>query len=213
MVPQHRARGASPGWQGTRVPSKGMGHGIVGMGKSGNDDVTDGSRDLRQSPGSGRARPFPSSRQGSALSCRALGWEPGEEGGSLCYTDHCSNTSTTLDRLQHGIIGLQGLDIKTNQRRNSLQLCTMRGNLSGVAGSMYMSVDWHSGDHSSGVFAHEDHAAKPWALPVRIFSTDSPGTARDRGSKRQSSHGWRPFGHTWSQQRRAAGKYLSCCLF
>lgn len=35
---------------------------------------------------------------------------------------------------------------------------------------MYMSVDWHSGDHSSGVFAHEDHAAKPWALPVQIFS-------------------------------------------
>lgn len=59
---------------------------------------------------------------------------PGEEGESLCYTDHCSNTSTTLDRPQHGIIGLQGLDIQTNQQRNSLQLCTMGGNPLGVLG-------------------------------------------------------------------------------
>lgn len=170
------------------------------MGKSGNNVVTDGSCSLWQSPGSGQARPFPSSRQGSAPSCHAragscwsrVQWlcrEPGGEGGSLCYTDHCSNTSTMLDRLQHGIIGLQGLDIKTNQWRNSLQLCTMRGNPSGVAGSMYMSVDWHSGDHSSGVFAREDHAAKPWALPVRISAQVPQEQPRTEGQKGKAAVG------------------------
>lgn len=36
---------------------------------------------------------------------------------------------------------------------------------------------------------------------------------RGRGSKRQSSRGWRPFGHVWSPQRRAAGKSLSLLPF
>lgn len=39
---------------------------------------------------------------------------------------------------------------------------------------MYMSVDWHSGHHSSSAFAHKGHAAKPWALPEG-FQHNSPG--------------------------------------
>lgn len=49
------------------------------------------------------------------------------------------------------------------------------------AGGMYMSVDWHSGNHSRGAFAHKDRAAKPWALPGWVFSTDSPGTEGQKG--------------------------------
>lgn len=93
----------------------------------------------------------------------------------------------------------QDLYIKRNQQRNSLQLCTMKGNPYGIAGCIYMSVDWHSGDHSSVVFSCKDHASKPRALLLQIFSTDPPGTAKDRGSKRQNNHGWRPFGYVWSQ--------------
>ena len=89
----------------------------------------------------------------------------------------------------------------------------MTGNPYGMAGCIYMSVDWHSGDHSSVVFACKDHASKPRALLLQICSTDPPGTAKDRGSKRQNNPRWRPFGYGWSQQRRAAGKCLSCCIF
>lgn len=52
-----------------------------------------------------------------------------------------------------------------------------------------MSVDWHSGDHASGDFAHRDHAAKPWALPVQVFSTDSPKQPGTEGQKGKAAVG------------------------
>lgn len=164
------------------------------------------------------AEPFPSSRQDPAPSCHALGWEllqqssggPGELGGSLCCTAHCSNTSTTLEGLQHGITGSQGLDIKTNQQRNSLQLCTMRGNPAGSAGSVYMSVDWHSGHRSSSAFAHEGRAAKPWALPGWILSTGSPGT---EGQKGKAATGGGLLDTCGSHRGGQQVNTSPCCLF
>lgn len=50
-------------------------------------------------------------------------------------------------------------------------------------------------------------------LCQRGFQHRFPRNSQGRGSERQSSRGWRPFGHVWSQQRRTAGKYLSCWPF
>lgn len=45
-----------------------------------------------------------------------------------------------------------------------------------------MSVDWHSGLHSSTAFAHWAMQPKPWALPRWIFSTGSPGTEKGKAA-------------------------------
>lgn len=54
---------------------------------------------------------------------------------------------------------------------------------------MYMSVDWHSGHHSSSAFAHKGHAAKPWALPEG-FQHNSPGTEGQKGKAAVGGGHW-----------------------
>lgn len=145
------------------------------------------------------------------LPCLGLGaagaelWEP--RGGGEGHSATLTTALTRPQGLRGSSTALQGLDIPTNQQRNSLQLCTMRGN---PAGGMYMSVDWHGGHHSCRASAHGDHAAKPWALPGWVFSAGSPGT---EGQKGKAAVGGGHLDMCGPNRGGQQVKYLSCCLF